>query len=320
MPESKLNLTYEDRKLIERSLDNRFSFNHIARSLDVHPTTVKREILRNRIVREGRVNVNAPRNICKNRGICIVTGICGPQCESLCRSCRKVKCSTRCDLYEPRLCERLDRPPYVCNSCEMLDFRDLCDRQRMFYDAIAAQESADKAKMNSGRKIALTEEQIGEMTAKLKDELKKGQSPEHIWNANPGMFQISVRTFYNYVEWGLFEDLKMHLPRYVRYSRTKKKEKREAPPNPVFDGRRYEDFKKLPKKVKKKASFKNLRECDVSLLCSHVNSYGRPILDGKAPLALAKESLPEELFEELGIELIEPREVILKPSLLPHLF
>lgn len=261
------------------------------------------------------------------------------------------------------------------------------------------------------------------------------------------MFPISVRTFYNYLEWGYFDELKMHLPRYVRYSRTKgKKKKGEAPPNPVFDGRRYEDFKALPddvkakvveldcvegvkdgckkviltllfrsdhfqimlllfaqtkdevkrsldrieriigldafvehfgliltdhggefndfglleasctvpgekrckiyycdpyrsdqkgacernhsemrkvipnKKVKKKASFKNLSEGDVQLLCSHVNSYGRPSLGHKAPLALAMERLPIELFEELEIKLVEPKNVILKPSLLPHLF
>lgn len=446
MPENAKKLTYDDRKFIERSLDERFHFAYIARKLDVHQSTVKREVLRNRVVREGRINVNAPRNICKHKGICTVSGVCGPQCQASCKSCSKVKCNDRCELYEPRLCERLERRPYVCNSCDLLEFRGVCDRQRMFYDAFAAQEKTLENTHKSGRKIALSAEQIAEMTEKLKVELKKGQSPEHIWNANPGMFPISVRTFYNYVEWGYFDELKMYLPRYVRYSRTKTKKKREAPPNPVFDGRRYDDFNKLPeevkakaveldcvegikdgckkviltllfrgdrfqimmllyaqtkeevkrsidrieriigldafvelfglmltdhgrefndfelleasctvpgkkrckiyycdprrsdqkgacernhsemrkvipnKRVKKKASFKNLTEADVQLLSSHVNSYGRPILGHKVPLTLAMERLPHKLIEELGIKLVDPRDIILKPSLLPHLF
>lgn len=447
MPEDNGSLTYGDRKLIEVCLDKRLPFAVIARKAGVHPTTVKREVIRNRIVREGRINVNATaRNICKNKGVCTVTGICGPHCQARCVECKALRCSTRCELYEPRLCERLDRKPFVCNGCELLDFRGVCDRQRMFYDAVSAQEQAEANKLKSGRKIALSEKQVADMAEFLKGELKKGHSPENIWARNPGKMPISVRTFYNYLEWGLFEELKMLLPRYVRYSRPKKRKKKEVPPNPVYDGRRYEDFKALPegekakaveldcveglkdgcskviltllfrdmrfqvmlmlhahtkdevkraldrieriigleafkehfglqltdhghefndfelleasctvsgekrckvyycdpsrpdqkgacernhsemrkvipnKKVKKKASFKNLTERDVQLLCSHVNSYGRPILGHKAPIELAKERLPTELFEELGIKEIEPENVILKPSLLPHLF
>ena len=450
MPEDdSKNLDIEDRKLIERSLDDRMSLTHIARKLDVDPTTVRREILRNRIVREGRINVNASRrNICRNKGVCTVTGICGPQCQAHCMSCTKVRCNDRCDLYEPRTCERLERKPYVCNSCELLDFKNVCDRQRMFYDALEAQARANANKLKSGRRITMSTEECAAMSKELRPLLENGHSPEHIWSMHPGKFPISVRTFYNYVEWGMFEELKMLLPRYVRYSRTGKKgkKKREAPPSPAYDGRRYEDFKALPeatretaveldcveglrdgcskviltllfredrfqimmlmyaqtreevkrsldriercigleafrehfgvaltdhgsefndfelleasctvpgerrftlyycdpsrpdqkgacernhsemrrvipnKRVKKKASFKNLTEEDVQLLSSHVNSYGRPILGNKAPLELAMERLPKELFEELGTVLIEPDEVILKPSLLPHLF
>lgn len=449
MPDKRSVLQYEDRKFIERSLDEGFSFAYIAKKLNVHPTTVKREVLRNRIVREGRINVNVcPRNICKSRGVCTTTGICNPRCQALCKECKKVRCNERCECYEPRMCEQLKRTPFVCNNCDLQGFRGACDRQRLFYDAIYAQEQTEKNKEKAGRKIALSDEEIAEISAELKPELKKGHSPEYIWEHNPGKFPISVRTFYNYVEWELFDELKMYLPRYVRYSRTKKakKKKRETVPNPVYDGRRYEDFKALPeetkklavqldcveglkdgcskviltlmfceirfqimmllfaqtkeevkrsldrieriigledfrkyfgllvtdhgsefndfelleasctvkdekrckvyycdpyrsdqkgscernhsemrkvipnKKVKKKASFKNLTEKDVQLLCSHVNSYSRPILDHKIPLELAIEYLPEKLFEELGIRLIDPADVILKPSLLPHLF
>ena len=448
MPEDNSpNLDSEKRRFIERCLNDRLSLSYIARKLGVHTTTVMREIIRNRVVREGRINVNATRrNICKYSGVCTVTGICGPQCQGRCVSCAKVRCNDRCELYEPRLCERLERKPYVCNGCDLLDFKVVCDRQRMFYDALEAQDKADDNKHKSGRRITMTAEEIDEMAEQLKPLLKNGHSPEHIWSIYPGRFPISVRTFYNYVDWGLFEELKMLLPRYVRYPRAKKKKKVEALPDPAYEGRRYSDFKALPeevkekaveldcveglrdgcskvvltllfredkfqimmllyaqtksevkrcldriercigleafrehfstaltdhgkefndfelleasctvpgekrftiyycdpnrpdqkgacevnhsemrkvipnKRVKRKASFKNLTEADVELLCSHVNSYGRPSLDNEAPLKLAMERLPRELFDELGIVLVEPEKVILKPSLLPHLF
>lgn len=255
MPEdSRKRLTYEDRLYIEKCLYDRFSFAYIARKLDVHTTTIKREVLRNRIVREGRIHDNtSKRNICKYYGVCTTKGLCGPHCQSKCKSCTKIKCSSKCSHFEPRLCERLDRSPYVCNSCDLLDFKAVCDRQRMFYDALAAQEKTDEAKLNAGRKLTISADEIEEMTEVLKQELKKGHSPEYIWAHNPDMFKITVRTFYNYLDWGYFEDLKMHLPRYIRYSRTKKKKRPELPPNPIFDGRTYEDFKKLPNSVKDKA-------------------------------------------------------------------
>lgn len=70
----------------------------------------------------------------------------------------------------------------------------------------------------------------------------------------------------------------------------------------------------------KYTSFKNLTQADVELMSSHVNSYGRPILDGASPMELAMKKLPAELFAGLGLRLIASKDVLLKPSLLPHLF
>lgn len=53
----------EGRKFIEKCLDERHSFVYIAKKLEVHPTTILREVLRNRIFREGRIGVRQRRNI-----------------------------------------------------------------------------------------------------------------------------------------------------------------------------------------------------------------------------------------------------------------
>lgn len=441
MPEGQKRIEYEARKYIERMLDERFSMTYISRGVGVHVTTLQREILRNRVVKEGRINVRRHRNICRFKPICTVERLCNPYCEGKCKACTKHDCTVDCELFEAKHCERLDSKPYVCNGCELLDCGGVCDCQRLFYDARAAQKLADDRQSDSRRKIALTSEEIGEISRKLKPLLKKGQSPAHIWRSNPGMFPISVRTFYSYVEQGYFEELKMYLPKYVRYSRGRKRgSTAPKPPNPNFAGRTFDDFKalkeddkmkvvemdcvesargsgkviltllfrewnfqimillrahtrdevaraldeiectiglegfrrhfgvlltdhghefndyqtleasctvpgesrcriyycdpsrpdqkgaceknhvELRKVIPKKTVFRFLTQADVSLAASHVNSYTRASLRGQSPYDLAAKKLPKKLLEKYGIEKIDPNEVTLKPSLLPHLF
>lgn len=64
-------------------------------------------------------------------------------------------------------------------------------------------------------------------------------------------------------------------------------------------------------------NFDSLNFNDIAIMSSHVNSYRRPTT-GQIPLLLAKLLLPENLLCNLGIELVEPDCVTLKPSLLPH--
>ena len=440
MPEGQKRIEYEARKYIEKMLDDRFSMTYISKGIGVHVTTLQREIMRNRIVKEGRTNVRRRRNTCRFKAICTVRHLCNPYCEGECKTCGKHVCMSDCELYEPKVCERLDSKPYVCNGCELLDCGTVCDCVRFFYDARAAQEAAEKRQSESRRKISLKEDEVAEISAKLKPLLKKGQSPAHIWRTNPGMMPISVRTFYNYVDQGYFEELKMLLPKYVRYPRKKRKPKSERRVSVNYEGRSYDDFNRLSERIRenaveldcvesargsgkviltllfrdtrfqlmillkahnrnevaaaldevertigldefrehfgtiltdhgqefndfdlmeasctrpgekrckvyycdasrsdqkgrceknhvelrrvipKKTVFRFLTQADVSLAASHVNSYTRSVLDGKTPYDVAAEKLPYELFERFGIERIPPRDVILKPSLLPHLF
>jgi len=72
----------------------------------------------------------------------------------------------------------------------------------------------------------------------------------------------------------------------------------------------------LRKVLPKKTSFEKLDASDMALIMSHVNSYTRESLGGKAPIDLAACVLPKELLEGLGIEKIKPDDVNLTPSLL----
>lgn len=66
------------------------------------------------------------------------------------------------------------------------------------------------------------------------------------------------------------------------------------------------------------SDFDKLSNADVALACSHVNSYPRKSLNGKAPIELIEKMVPKELLNKLGIEHLQPKEVVLKPSLLKH--
>ena len=76
----------------------------------------------------------------------------------------------------------------------------------------------------------------------------------------------------------------------------------------------------LRRVIPKKTVFRFMTQADVSLAASHVNSYSRKVLSGEAPYDLAVARVPAERLEKYGITKIPPNEIILKPSLLPHLF
>jgi transposase, IS30 family len=63
-------------------------------------------------------------------------------------------------------------------------------------------------------------------------------------------------------------------------------------------------------------SLDGLSNADVSVAFSHINSTPRKSLYGACPLTLARRVLPTELMEGLGLKLITPDEVTLKPSIL----
>jgi IS30 family transposase len=81
---------------------------------------------------------------------------------------------------------------------------------------------------------------------------------------------------------------------------------------------RCENAHRLIRRVlpKGKASFDDLAEDQIALMVSHINSMPRTSLDGKSPMSLAMEHLPEQFFVDYNLELIRPEEIVLKPHLL----
>ena len=72
----------------------------------------------------------------------------------------------------------------------------------------------------------------------------------------------------------------------------------------------------LRKILPKGTCFDMLDAYKLAIVCSHVNSYSRPSLGGASPFQMAKHSLPRELFDILGIEEVDPKDVVMSPKLL----
>ena len=111
-----------------------------------------------------------------------------------------------------------------------------------FYDAKAAHEKATDRKVASRMGIDCTPEELAATTAIVKKGLAQGQSIRHIFAANEGKMCCSWRTYYDYVEDGLIEDVSnIHLPRKVKKSGGQER----GIPREALVGRTYDDFEKL---------------------------------------------------------------------------
>lgn len=87
------------------------------------------------------------------------------------------------------------------------------------------------------------------------------------------------------------------------------------PVKPGQKGAAEKNHVELRKILPKGTDFDELNFADVSLVSSHVNSYVRAG-QGIAPIEVAKLILPANLLESLGVCVIAPDDVIMKPSLL----
>ncbi|MEG0322567.1 MAG: IS30 family transposase [Raoultibacter sp.] len=77
--------------------------------------------------------------------------------------------------------------------------------------------------------------------------------------------------------------------------------------------KQHVEFRKV---VPKGVSIDALSNHAIATAFSHINSTPRRSLFGMSPMQLATEIFPKEFFDELGLMLIQPDEVILSPNLL----
>lgn len=145
-----------------------------------------------------------------------------------------------------KTCEKIKKPPYVCNACPS---RKGCRKTRYYYYAEDAQGKYEKLRSDSRKGIDITSTEFKHLNDIVSDEIRRGHSFSMIIRNHKNEFPVGKRTLYNYVENGYLDIVNLDLPRKVRY----KKRKHNNSDVPKKDtkiriNRTYEDFKDYVKK------------------------------------------------------------------------
>ena len=214
-------LTFDNRNTIESMLKHKTTFAKIAKAIDKDPSTISKEIrLHCYSKRTGGKYINY--NACALRSTCDKSRICR-NCHSyrkykLCRSCSM--CNKFCKDFQPISCQKLTKPPYVCNACS---FCDHCTLEKRFYSAQLAQESYRKSLSESRSGISLSESEIKYLDELVTPLIQKQQSPHNICVNNKDSIMVSERTLYRLIDARVLSAMNLDLPRKVRFSARKNK-------------------------------------------------------------------------------------------------
>ncbi len=94
----------------------------------------------------------------------------------------------------PKKCEKLEKAPFVCNSCPNCK---KCRLTKFYYSAETAQKDYEKILVDSRIGIDQTTQEFKYINRIVKEEIEKGHSFALIIHNHPEL-EISERTLYNY--------------------------------------------------------------------------------------------------------------------------
>lgn len=235
-------LSLDDRIRIQERLTQRESFRSIALELDKDPTTISKEI-KSRLQYRKISCYGKPFNDCRLRMGCPAQQLCGNKgCRRSCKFCKSHSCRTLCSAYVLQQCDRLSKPPYVCNGCEA---RNACTLEKRFYDAKAAQAEYEEILTSARQGIQLTEEEALRIDAIISPLLLKGQSLHHILINHADEIMQDERTIYRYVDQGVFDARNIDMPRVMRMGKRRKKKGGIKVDRKCRENRTYDDFCKF---------------------------------------------------------------------------
>lgn len=230
-------LTLDERATIEVSLREGESFTEIGRSLGKDPSTISKEVKNHRqTVRKGSYNPCANRVNCSHMGIACKP--CKHPYHGYCKGCSYQKCYDHCLDFVELKCQKLKKPPYVCNGC---DTRMRCKLDRHLYDAKLAQKEYESTRSESRQGISISPKELKRIDELITPLVKQGQSIHMICVNNIDDIMLDEKTIYNYIDANLLTANNIDLPRKVRYrSRSHKKPVRVD--KQCHTGRTYEDL------------------------------------------------------------------------------
>lgn len=219
-------LTLEEREFIEDKLKENWNFTKIGKEINKHRTTISKEILNHRFLKESAQYNSTFAN-------CIYVDTCEDAGTKL---CKKI-----CPRFVEKKCNLLNSAPYVCNGCPK---KSHCRFSKYYYRAKDANKEYNDFKSESRIGIRLSQEEIYKInniiTPLIRDQ---HQSINHVFINNPDLLYFSKPTFYSYVNLNLFSFRNVDLTRKVKYKPRKDNEKRRTRTESIIRiGRTYNDF------------------------------------------------------------------------------
>lgn len=232
-------LNLDDRYKIQNMLDDKYSLASIAKQIGKDKSTVSKEIRRNRqTVQSGCKGQNY--NNCVNRFSCTKSHICrecvSDRKYSLCRRCRL--CNAFCNDFVRFDCNKLSKPPYVCNGCGRKSF---CPVEKKFYKASFAQDRYRLLLSDTRRGISFSEEELASIDSLVSPLIRQGQSPHHVCVTNSDIIPVSERTIYRLIDSRCISAMNIDLPRKVRFKPRRTFVHKKVDTRCRI-GRSYEDF------------------------------------------------------------------------------
>ena len=236
----------DSRVAIEEGIARGDSAREIARAVGVSPSTVTREVRANRTVSEPGRRPGANLAVrCDLYRDCERAGTACPGCASAtpCRSCRTRSCIDSCPDFEPRMCEKVRRWPYVCPpKCPK---RPSCRLPKCRYRAEEA-EAAHRERLSASRSGAdVGPDRLGEIAALVAPLSARGHSFEAIVLAHGDEIGVTARTLYNWQAAGLLGVPAIDMPRKARL-RPRRRKAPKGRPRVDRSGREHADFLALP--------------------------------------------------------------------------
>lgn len=230
-------LSLEDRHYIEEALNQKLSLKEVAKKLVKDPTTISKEIKRNRIVTSRLKQADIIR--CNNKKECSRKQICNITCNRLCKKCKALNCYRICPEYAPLTCIHLTRFPHVCNGCKGVTN---CHIEKQHYRAKVADANYRDVLTSAREGVDITPSELAKLDGLISPLILKGQPLTHILANHGGEIDRSERTLYNYFDKNLFTARNIDLPRKVKFKPRKKLSRSSERTQKHRLGRTYADF------------------------------------------------------------------------------
>lgn len=200
-------LVKEQRNNIEYLISLNKTFTYISKAINVDRTTISKEIKRNRFIKSNFYDSFDKKGI--NSTI--------------------------------EKCDKLKRPPYVCNSCPNKRY---CTNHKLYYNARLAQENSDKVLSESRVGVDIDPNVIDEIENTIVPLIKdKKQSVNQVYSNHSDILYFCKTTFYKYIDLGVLSLSNLDLPKKVKYKKRKSNKdtdyKRKLA---LLKNRTYEDY------------------------------------------------------------------------------